>query len=77
MKSGFLVPWGYFSLLVIRLVLADSLPPPIVVALLFARFTAELAATVGDLFGGCDVDTTFGLINVLEDAWFAFLSCVV
>ena len=47
--------------------LADSLTPPMVVALLFARFTDELAATVGDLFGGCDVDTTFGLISVLED----------
>ena len=54
--------------------LADSLPPPIVVALLFARFTEELAATVGDLFGGCDVDTTFGLISVFEDTWLAFLS---
>ena len=74
MKSGFFVPWGYFSLLLIRLVLADSLPPPIVVALLFARLTEELAATVGDLFGGCDVDTTFGLISVLEDTWLAFLS---
>ena len=54
-------------MLLMRLVLADSLPPPMVVALLFARFTDELAATVGDLFGGCDVDTTFGLISVLED----------
>ena len=61
-------------MLLIRLVLADSLPPPIVVALLFARLTEELAATVGDLFGGCDVDTTFGLISVLEDTWLAFLS---